>query len=226
MAEIPAYPDSNIQSPDRNHYGNLQTGLNSFCDGTVLIQENAMITPLRLMQKKDDPEEELVLQAKAGSHAAFEALYRIHLGHVYGICMRILTDQSRAEDVTQKIFIQAWMKLQSFRGDSRFSSWLYRLSVNMILDHLKPVGWKNDASLGNEENRLIGTPSFEPAHNLRMDLNNAIDSLPRQARIIFVMHDIAGYTHEEIANAMKLASGTCKAQLSRARKILREMLKP
>ena len=185
-----------------------------------------MITPLRLMRKTDDPEEELVLQAKAGSHAAFEALYRTHLGHVYGICMRILMDQSKAEEVTQKIFIHAWMKLQSFRGESRFSSWLYRLSVNMILDQLKLVGWKNEPDIQNERREFTGAPSFEPAHNLRLDLNNAIDSLPRQARIIFVMHDIAGYTHEEIAEAMKLSPGTCKAQLSRARRILREVLKP
>jgi RNA polymerase sigma-70 factor, ECF subfamily len=185
-----------------------------------------MITPLQLMRETDDPEEELVFQAKAGSHAAFEALYRMHLGHVYGICMRILSDRSRAEEVTQKIFIQAWVKLQSFRGESRFSSWLYRISVNMILDQLKLVGWKNDADVRNEETMRIDPPSFEPAHNLRLDLNNAIDSLPRQARIIFVMHDIAGYTHDEIAEAMKLAPGTCKAQLSRARRILREVLKP
>jgi RNA polymerase sigma-70 factor, ECF subfamily len=185
-----------------------------------------MITPLRLMRKTDDPEEELALQAKGGSHAAFEALYRMHLGHVYGICMRILMDQSKAEEVTQKIFIHAWMKLQSFRGDSRFSSWLYRLSVNMVLDQLKLVGWKNRSGIRNEQTEFSGALSFEPAHNLRLDLNNAIDSLPRQARIIFVMHDIAGYTHEEIAEAMKLSPGTCKAQLSRARKILREVLKP
>jgi RNA polymerase sigma-70 factor, ECF subfamily len=184
-----------------------------------------MVTSLRLMQKTDHPEEELVSQARAGSHSAFEALYRTHLGNVYGICMRILTDRSRAEEVTQKIFIHAWMKLQSFRGDSRFSSWLYRLSVNMILDELKLVGWKNDPEIRNEQTKLTNAPSFEPAHNLRLDLNNAIDSLPRQARIIFVMHDIAGFTHEEIAEAMKLAPGTCKAQLSRARRILREVLK-
>jgi len=185
-----------------------------------------MIIPLRLMRKTDDPEEELIMQAKAGSHAAFEALYRMHLGHVYGICMRILTDRSKAEEMTQKIFIHAWMKLQSFRGESRFSSWLYRLSVNMILDQLKLVGWKNDSEIRNEQTKFTGALSFEPSHNLRLDLNNAIDSLPRQARIIFVMHDIAGYTHEEIAEAMKLSPGTCKAQLSRARKILREVLKP
>jgi RNA polymerase sigma-70 factor, ECF subfamily len=185
-----------------------------------------MITPLQQTRKTDDPEEELVFQAKAGSHAAFEALYRMHLGHVYGICMRILSDRSRAEEVTQKIFVQAWMKLQSFRGESRFSSWLYRISVNMILDQLKLVGGKNVVDARNEETILIDPPSFEPAHNFRLDLNNAIDSLPRQARIIFVMHDIAGYTHDEIAESMKLAPGTCKAQLSRARRILREVLKP
>jgi len=178
------------------------------------------------MRKTEDPEEELVLQAKAGSPAAFEALYRMHLGHVYGICMRILTDRSKAEEATQKIFIHAWMKLQSFRGESRFSSWLYRLSVNMILDQLKLAGWKNDSGIRNEQTKLPDALSCEPSHNLRLDLNSAIDSLPRQARIIFVMHDIAGYTHAEIAEAMKLSPGTCKAQLSRARKILREVLKP
>jgi RNA polymerase sigma-70 factor, ECF subfamily len=185
-----------------------------------------MITPLRLMRKTDDTEEELVLQAKAGSHAAFEELYRMHSGHVYGICMRILTDRSKAEEVTQKIFIHAWMKLQSFRGESRFSSWLYRLSVNMILDQLKLVGSKNDADLRKKRTELTGTLSFEPSDDIRLDLKDAIDSLPRQARIIFLMHDVAGYTHEEIAEAMNLSPGTCKAQLSRARRILREVLKP
>jgi RNA polymerase sigma factor (sigma-70 family) len=129
-----------------------------------------MIAPPRLMRKTDDPEEELVLQAKGGSHAAFEALYRIHISRVYGICMRILSDRSGAEEVTQKIFIQAWMKLHSFRGDSRFSSWLYRLSVNTVLDQLKLVGWKNDTDVRNEERKPIDALSFEPAHDLRLVL--------------------------------------------------------
>ena len=192
---------------------------------TVLIQERAMVTSLRLMKKTDHPEEELILQAKAGSHEAFEVLYRKHLGHVYRICLRILLDRSRAEDVTQKIFIHAWMKLQSFRGESRFSSWLYRLSVNMVLDDLKLIRGKKHPSIRNERTELVDASSYNPSHNLRIDLNNAIDSLPRQARIVFVMHDIAGFTHEEIAETMKVAPGTCKAQLSRARKILREVLK-
>jgi RNA polymerase sigma-70 factor (ECF subfamily) len=188
-----------------------------------------MVTSLRqmqmMMQKTAPSEEEFVLQAKAGSHAAFEALYRMHLGRVYGICMRILSDRSRAEEVTQKIFIHVWMKLQSLRSDSRFSSWLNRLSVNMIFDELKLTGGKNDPSIPEEQTGLADASSFEPDHDLRLDLNSAIDSLPRQARLIFVMHDLAGFTHEEIAQAMNLAAGTCKAQLSRARRILREVLK-
>jgi RNA polymerase sigma-70 factor, ECF subfamily len=177
------------------------------------------------MPKADPPEEGIVLQAKAGNHMAFETLYRMHLGRVYGICMRMLSDRSAAEEVTQKIFIHAWLKLDSFRGDSRFSSWLYRLSVNMILDELKLAGGKNNPGILDEEIDPASMPSFEPGQDLRMDLNRAIDSLPRQARLIFVMHDVAGFTHEEIAESTNLAPGTCKAQVSRARKILREVLK-
>jgi RNA polymerase sigma-70 factor, ECF subfamily len=184
-----------------------------------------MFTSQAVMQKTNYPEEDLVLQAKAGSHPAFEALYRMHLERVYGICMRILSDRSRAEEATQKIFIHAWMKLKSFRGDSRFSSWLYRLSVNMIFDELKSVGKNDDPGTAIEETVFLTASCSEPVRNLRLDLNRAIDSLPRQARIIFVLHDLVGFTHEEIAETMKLASGTCKAQLSRARRLLRETLK-
>jgi RNA polymerase sigma-70 factor (ECF subfamily) len=184
-----------------------------------------MVISQALMQKTDYPEDDLILQAKAGSHAAFEALYRKHLGRVYAICARILSDRSWAEEVTQKIFIHAWIKLNSFRGDSRFSSWLYRLSVNMIFDELKLVGARDDQNIGENQTALFVASCSEPVRNLRLDLNSAIDSLPRQARITFVLHDMAGFTHEEIAVAMKLAAGTCKAQLSRARRLLREALK-
>ncbi len=127
--------------------------------------------------------------------------------------------------MTQKILIHAWIKLNSFRGDSRFSSWLYRLSVNMIFDELKLAGARDDQNIGKKQTVFFAASCSEPVRNLRLDLNSAIDSLPRQARIIFVLHDMAGFTHEEIADAMKLAAGTCKAQLSRARRLLREALK-
>lgn len=184
-----------------------------------------MVTSQPKILKTRCREEDLVLQAKAGSHTAFEELYRMHLDHVYAICIRILSDRFKAEEVTQKIFIRAWIKLQSFRGDSRFSSWLYRLSVNMILDELKLNRTKDDSNIEKERSVLFNASCSESARNLQLDLNSAIDSLPPQARIIFVMHDVVGFTHEEIAEALSLAAGTCKAHLSRARRLLREGLK-
>ena len=179
---------------------------------------------LKLMESRCQ-EEDLVLQAKAGSGTAFEEFYRIHLGHVYAICIRILSDRFKAEEVAQKIFIRAWIELQSFRGDSRFSSWLYRLSVNMILDELKANRTKNDSNIEKEQSALFNTSCSESARYLQLDINSAIDSLPPKARIIFVMHDVVGFTHKEIAKLLNLAAGTCKAQLSRARRLLREALK-
>jgi RNA polymerase sigma-70 factor (ECF subfamily) len=183
-----------------------------------------MIASQPLMQKADYSEEDLIQQAKAGNHEAFEALYRIHVGRVYAICLRILSDRASAEEMTQKIFIHAWVKLNSFRGESRFSSWLYRLSVNLVLDEMKLTGAKDYQT---EKGKIVSfsAPHSEPVRNLRLDLNRAIDSLPPQARIIFVLHDVVGLTHEETASALKLATGTCKAQLSRARRLLREALK-
>jgi RNA polymerase sigma-70 factor (ECF subfamily) len=174
--------------------------------------------------EKDDWD--LIAEAQSGNQTAFEEIYRIHVGRVYAICLRILGDRSNAEEVTQKIFIRAWIKLNSFRGESRFSSWLYRLSVNVVFGELKLAGGRNEETSGeNDIQRTVVTGS-EPARNLRLDLNRAINSLPQQARIIFVLHDIEGFTHAEIADVMELATGTCKAQLSRARRLLREVLEP
>jgi RNA polymerase sigma-70 factor (ECF subfamily) len=168
---------------------------------------------------------ELISQSKAGSHAAFEAIYRMHLGRVYAICLRILADRTWAEEVTQKIFVRAWTKLNSFRGESRFSSWLYRLSVNVILGELKLAGARKGQTLGGNDMQRLAASGSELSRNLHLDLGRAIDLLPQQARIIFVLHDIEGFTHVEIADVMELAAGTCKAQLSRARRLLREALK-
>ncbi len=167
----------------------------------------------------------LVAQAQAGSRAAFESIYRMYVGRVYAICLRMLANPTRVEEVTQKIFIRLWSKLNSYRGESRFSSWLYRLSVNVVLNELKCAEAKTDPSFAPIENHHPSTSNDETLKIMALDLDRAIALLPYQARIIFVLHDIEGLTHEEIAHAMKLAGGTCKAQLSRARRLLREMLK-
>jgi RNA polymerase sigma-70 factor (ECF subfamily) len=172
----------------------------------------------------DEFETELIAQAKSGDHYAFEQIYRIHVGHVYAICLRILADRSWAEDTTQQIFVRAWLKLNTFRGDSSFASWLYRLSINLILGELKSSAKRGTQVSALTDSQLAAGSGLEHSRNMQIDLEKAVASLPQQARVVFVLHDIEGFQHQEIADAMGLAVGTCKAQLFRARRLLREAL--
>ncbi len=167
---------------------------------------------------------DLIAQAKDGSRSAFEQIYRIHVGRVYGVCLRILGDSSRAEDVTQQVFIRTWAKLESFRGDSSFGSWLHRVAVNVALNELKAsVSMKNsDAFLSD----LQAQSTYRESHSqeVQIDLEAAIAALPPGARTVFVLHEIEGFNYRDIAAELGLAHGTCRAQVSRARKLLREAL--
>jgi len=168
---------------------------------------------------------DLIAQAKTGSHGAFAEIYRIHVGRVYGVCLRILGDRSRAEEVTQQVFIRSWMKLDSFRGESSFGSWLYRMAVNAALNELKA-----SASMQMSNHSLDDLPTElasarDCQREVQIDLEKAIAALPAGARVVFVLHEIEGLDHKDIADKLGLANGTCKAQLSRARKLLREALK-
>jgi RNA polymerase sigma-70 factor (ECF subfamily) len=166
---------------------------------------------------------DLVEQARSGDHGAFEALYRRHVGRVYALCLRIFADRSKAEDLTQQIFIRVWMKLGSFRGESSFGSWLFRVSMNVVLNELKSEEARERRTAPAEEASELVSAREVPS-NLQLDLESAIAVLPRQARTIFILHEIEGFSHEEIAAALGVAIGTCKAQLSRARRLLREAL--
>ena len=184
-----------------------------------------MVSSRLLMEKVGNLEKDawdLIAEAQSGNQAAFEEIYRTHVGRVYAICLRILADRSRADDVAQKIFFRAWIKLRSFRGESSFSSWLYRLAINMIMGELRSTNIGNAPVLENED--TISSPHVEYAHNLKLDLEKAITLLPKQARAVFVLHDLEGWKHWEIAEAMGVAVGTCRAQLARARGILRKVL--
>jgi RNA polymerase sigma-70 factor (ECF subfamily) len=168
---------------------------------------------------------ELIAQAKSGNKSAFEDIYRIHVGRVYGICLRILGDHFRAEEITQQVFIRSWVKLVSFRGEGGFGSWLHRLAVNASLNELNASALMQiqDSSLDD----LKTEPSYREScsQEMQMDLEKAIAALPVGARVVFVLHEIEGFNHREIAKKLGLANGTCKAQLFRARKLLREVLK-
>jgi RNA polymerase sigma-70 factor, ECF subfamily len=166
--------------------------------------------------------DDLVARAQAGDQTAFRDLYRQHAGRVYALCLRLTGDRREAEERTQDVFVRLWDKLRSFRGDSAFSSWLHRLAVNVV--------WNERRTTGRREQRVMTAeaPDAAAPHYdrpiLSIDLERAIAELPDGAREVFVLFDIEGYGHGEIAELTGIAEGTSKAQLFRARRLLREKL--
>jgi RNA polymerase sigma-70 factor (ECF subfamily) len=160
------------------------------------------------------------VRAAEGDTEAFERLYRRHVPHVVSLCRRMMGDGD-AEDVTQEVFVRAWRKLSQFRGDSAFGTWLYRLAVNVILGRRAVIGsYRSRVSGGDPAELPIA--ARRQTHELRIDLEVAIRQLPQGARDVFVLHDIEGYTHEEIGEMLEVTAGTSKSQLHRARMALRE----
>ncbi|HXV13048.1 MAG TPA: RNA polymerase sigma factor [Candidatus Krumholzibacteria bacterium] len=164
--------------------------------------------------------------ARTGDRAAYERLYRAHVGRVHALCLRLSGERTRASELTQDAFVQAWQKLSGLESDAAFASWLYRLTVNMVLMRLR-----RDKKWSAREAGSDVLEAVEPVRGrrddgagARVDLERAIAALPSQARVVFVLHDVEGYRHEEIANHMNIAVGTSKAQLHRARRLLREVL--
>ena len=173
-----------------------------------------------------DDENALVEQARAGNCAAFEQLYRRHRDRIYGLLWRLSCgDAGLAEDLLQEAFVRAWRKLDSFRGESRFATWLHRLAVNVALSdrrtRVKRVE-KETALEGEAERTISGEKDVYMGH--RMDLEQAITTLPERARSVLVLYDIEGYSHAEISEITGMAVGSSKAQLHRARKLVREEL--
>jgi RNA polymerase sigma-70 factor (ECF subfamily) len=157
---------------------------------------------------------------------AFERIYRENVGRVYALCLRLSADPARAEELTQEVFVRAWRKLDQFRGDASLSSWLHRIAVNTAYQSLRSERRRRThESRGSDHHWLNGGASSDRPGQL-LDLERAIADLPPGARSVFVLHDIEGYKHKEIAELTGLAVGTLKAQLHRARKLLREALRP
>ena len=173
----------------------------------------------------DDPghEEQLVRHARMGGVAAFEALYRRHVGRVHALCLRLAGDRHAAEDLTQDVFVRAWQRLPSFRGEAAFGTWLYRLALNVAVSALRAgrVGSRETLSDAPE---ALERPRPAAGPEVGIDLERAIAALPAGARAVFVMHDVAGLRHEEIAGQLGIAVGTARAHLHHARARLREVL--
>ena len=171
-----------------------------------------------------------VARAAAGDRSAFERLYRPHVNRVFSLCARMVTDRERAEELTQDVFVRAWEKLHLFRGESSFSTWLHRLTVNLVLNARKSEGRQRSRFEENDEEigwngraaGVVGTP-LAPGDHARSGRRRSRE-LPPGARRVFVLHDVEGYKHEEIAEMLGVTSGATKAQLHRARLLLREAL--
>jgi RNA polymerase sigma-70 factor (ECF subfamily) len=166
-----------------------------------------------------------VALAAAGDRQAFERLYRTHANRVYSLCARMSGSRTKGEELTQDVFVRTWEKLPQFRGESAFSTWLHRLAVNVVLNARKTDSKRDSRTDENEDGEdRWDEVAKAPMHIERMDLKQAIDRLPAGARKVFVLHDIEGYKHEEIAELCGITSGGSKAQLHRARLLLREAL--
>jgi len=168
--------------------------------------------------------DELVRRAQAGDQTAFRDLYRQLAGRVYALCLRLTGDAGAAEERTQDVFVRAWDKLRSFRGESAFSSWLHRLAVNVVMNERRTSFRREQRVTPVAAPEVLERGKGEPTVGLNIDLERAIATLPAGAREIFVLYDIEGYSHAEIAEMTGIAEGTSKAQLFRARHLLREKL--
>ena len=161
--------------------------------------------------------------AQRADTSAFEKLYRANVDRVYGLCLRMTGNVSEAEDCVQEAFIQAWNKLDKFRGDSAFGTWMHRIAVNAVLGRIRKSKREQDRI------QIVAETASPPAPigdsgELR-DLSDAIERLPEGARHVFVLSAVYGYSHEESSNMLGIAIGTSKAQLHRARRLLAQQLK-
>lgn len=171
-----------------------------------------------------EPSSDLVRRVREGDTLGFRELYRQHVGRVYALCLRMSADGARAEELTQDVFVRAWEKLGSFRGESAFSSWLHRIAVNIVLADRRSSRRREQRVAVTDDLGSRERPGEESPAGLGIDLERAIAALPAGAREVFLLHDVEGFRHEEIAALTGIAAGTSKAQLFRARRLLREAL--
>ena len=168
-------------------------------------------------------ERALIKQAQRADARAFEALYKMQIDRVYGICLRMTGNVSEAEDCAQDAFIQAWNKMDRFRGDSAFSTWLHRIAVNSVLSRIRKAKREQDRITAVSDTG-VATVTTGDTGELR-DLSEAVDRLPEGARNVFVLHAIYGYSHDETGQMLGIATGTSKAQLHRAKRLMAQQLK-
>jgi len=191
------------------------------------------LTGARRAQGDKLTEAEAIERAKQGDSEAFKVLYDLHKRRVYSLCLRMTGNTASAEDLTQEAFLQLFRKISTFRGESAFSTWLHRMSVNVVLIQLRmkglPIVPLDETTESEEEGQVKkepGAPDERLAGSIdRLHLQRAVDELPPGYRTIFVLHDVEGYEHNEIADLVGCSIGNSKSQLHKARIKLRELLR-
>ena len=199
---------------------------------TDLDEPETLIAAMPSPPPERDAERALVDRARAGDVGAFEALYRANVARVYALALRLTADRRDATELTQDVFVHAWRRLATFRGDAAFATWLHRIAINSLFMRVRGDRRRADRirSEADEPSGGEGSALFDQGHarvvdvEQVVDLERAIAALPPGARRVFVLHDVFGYRHDEIARLTGLAEGTLRAQLHRARKLLMEAL--
>ena len=166
---------------------------------------------------------DVIRRTQRGDVDAFEEIYRAHAGRMLALCRRMISDEPRARDLVQDIFVRAWEALPGFRGHSALGTWLHRLAVNVVLASLRNSRREDERIVGADDD-LGASDSAAEQVEARIDLDAALRVLPAGARIVFVLHDVEGYSHEEIAQMTGIAAGTARTQLWRARRALMRRL--
>ncbi len=208
-----------------------------FPDARLLTDSINRPTAALQLSDSDGCSAPLVAAAQAGDLTAFDKLYDAHESQLYALCMGLTADRAAAAELVQDTFVQAWKGLATFRGESAFATWLHRIAVNQLLMNERSrrrrslrVAIEADLALPETDQHsprtLATVPALERDTPLALDLERAIERLPEGARAVFVLREIAGYSHAEIGEQLGIAEGTSKAHLFRARRLLRGFLRP
>lgn len=181
------------------------------------------------VEKTEPNDFELAQKSAEGDTKAFEILYRRHFRRVYALCLRMMSNPTEAEDMTQEVFLQLFKKIGMFRGDSAFTTWLHRMTVNQVLMHFRKRSTRSELLTDEGETPVqivkgTANPGAMPVVD-RISLENALQQLPPGYRTVFVLHDIEGYDHYEVAEMLGIAEGTSKSQLHKARLKLRQLIR-
>jgi RNA polymerase sigma-70 factor (ECF subfamily) len=221
-----------VDAPPQSSDGGVHVQVPAPVQSTSLAAALAPVTvPAQVAANAVDPE--TLARAQAGDHQAFAKIYSINKRRIYSLCLRMVGNVAAAEDLTQEAFLQLHRKIATFRGDSAFSTWLHRLAINVVLMHLRkralPVISLDEAmepTVEDRAGRSFGTPDLNLSGAIdRLALQRAIDELPEGYRLIFVLHDIEGFEHNQIADMLECSIGNSKSQLHKARLKLRDALR-